>query len=73
MYTGLGELLGDSLASLLGAIICIVDDDLTACVEEVPDKLFAPIGDLLSQSNRLGALLSWGKLQRSLSRQRGVR
>ena len=58
MNSGLVKLLRDYLTTCFGAVVGIVDDDLSTRVEEVPDELFASRQDLLSQGNRFWALFS---------------
>ena len=58
MDSRLVELVRGLLSRLAAAVIRVVDDDLPTCVEEVPDELLAPDGDLLSERDGLCALLA---------------
>ena len=52
------ELVRGLLSRLAASVVCIVDDDLPTRVEEVPDELLAPDGNLLPQRDGFCALLA---------------
>ncbi len=68
MDASLVELLRNGIATFPRAVVGVVDDDLSARIEEVPDLLLASLRDPLPQLDRLRAFLSLCPLQRVLRR-----
>lgn len=58
MYPFLIELLRQRMPGLSSPVVCIVDHNLAPTFEEIPDELFASIGNLLSEFYSLCAFLS---------------
>ena len=71
MDSSLVELLCDGVAAFPRPIVRIIDDDLSSCIEEVPDLLLASLRDHLPKLDRLRAFLSLRPLQRVLRRLTG--
>lgn len=55
------ELLRNGVATHTRPVVSVVDDDLAAGVEEVPDELLAAFHHLLAKRDRLRTLLSWDR------------
>ena len=53
------ESLSDSMPSSSRAVVSIVYDYLTSAIEEIPDELFAFMGDLGPDLHRLRAFLPY--------------
>lgn len=57
MYSQLVKLICHLVSTFLGTIIGIIDDYLTAHREEIHNLLLTILGDLLSKSDGIGALV----------------
>lgn len=58
MYSGFVKSLSDRISHSGRPVVRVVDDDLSSAFEKVPYQLLTAFRDLLSQSDRLGALVT---------------
>lgn len=52
------KLFGEGLTGRSSAVVGVVDDDLTAALEKVPDEFLAAVRDYLAECHRLGRLFA---------------
>lgn len=66
MYPRLVKLFGECLTNRFATVVGIVDDDLTAALEKVPDEFLAAIGDHLAECHGFGRLFACDLDERQL-------